>query len=270
MQLEGKVVLVTGASSGIGRAIAIEAIARGATVILTGRRQIELMETASSSADPERCLVVPGDLTSGNDRARLIGELSQSGLPLHYLVNNAGAVEVGPVARATDAEIAHMIAINVTAPILLTRACLPYLERAGCACIVNIGSMFGEIAFPYFAAYSATKHALHGFSDGLRRELAQRQIAVTYVAPRATLTPAAGQFASLIGPMKMDLDRPEIVAKLVWDGVRQGRRAVYPGLKERFALLAQRLFPRLVDDNLARMARDPQVLRALDGSVSTG
>jgi short-subunit dehydrogenase len=175
-----------------------------------------------------------------------------SGLDL--LINNAGMVGVGPFAQLDDDDLAAMLMLNVAAPASLIRDLLPKLRNGNAPRVVNVGSMFGDIAFPQFAAYSASKFALRGLSDALRRELKPEGIAVTYVAPRGTQTPAANAFAHLVEPFAMRLDSPQAVAAHVLRGLSAGRRSIYPAGIERLFVLLQRLIPGRVDAALIRQA----------------
>ena len=183
MQLEGKRVLVTGAGSGIGRALAIEASRLGITVALCGRRADALAATLSEMVPCGRHLRLRGDITAPAVRRGVRDYLWKQWGGLDVLVNNAGVVAVGPLAFATDAELERVMATNVIAPMALTRDMLPLLRRARPSRVVNVGSMFGDIGYPLFAAYSASKFALRGLSMALRRELRPFGIGVTYAAP---------------------------------------------------------------------------------------
>ena len=114
--------------------------------------------------------------------------------------------------------------------------------------------MFGDIAFPCFGAYSATKFALRGYSDALRRELAAEGVGVTYAAPRATRTPAVDNFRDLVEPMGMVLDEQDAVARRILDAVARDARSVYPVGMERVFMAIQSLGPALVDANLSKLA----------------
>jgi len=94
--------------------------------------------------------------------------------------------------------------------------------------LVNVGWVFGDIAYPYFAACSASKFGLRGFSDALRRELSGEGVTVTYAAPRATPTAASGAFGHLVEPLRMTLDSPEAAARRIWEAVARGEREAYP------------------------------------------
>ncbi len=166
-----------------------------------------------------------------------------------------------PPTTADDAQIAATLALNLAAPMALTRDLLGALT-ASRGQVVNVGSVFGDIGFPYFALYSASKFALRGRSDALRRELAPRGIAVTYLAPRATRTDAAQGFDALIGPMAMTLDSPDAVAAHAWRAIAARRREQMPASRERLFVALQRLRPGLIDRALMRLARDPAVIAA--------
>lgn len=260
MRLEGRTVLVTGAGSGIGRALAIEASLRGAAVCLCGRRPEKLRETLVR-LDPNRAhLVVSADITCEADIARLAQALTAQWGALDLLVNNAGRLATGALETATHAQIAGIIDTNVVAPMILTQRLLPLLERGKGPRIVNIGSMFGEIPFPGFVAYSASKAAMKGFSMALRRELLHQGIGVTHAAPRATDTDGAASVAAAIAGQR--LDDPGRVAARIWDAVERGRDHVYPSPAERVFLVVQAVAPRLVDRAIspARNARPAQTL----------
>lgn len=247
-------VLITGGGSGIGRALAQEAARRGFKVALCGRRPEALAETAASlpAAEP---LVIPCDLTSPTDRQKLVAQLGAAWRGLDVLINNAGVVEGGDVSALDDAALEATFRTNVVAPMALTRDLLPLLEAARPSRVVNVGSVFGDIAYPGFAAYSASKFALRGFSSALRREWAGRGIGVTYVAPRATRTAAASAFDDLIATTGMALDAPEAVAGHIWRAIAAGRDSAYPTGPERLFVLVQRLAPKLIDRALARTTR---------------
>lgn len=257
--MTGRTVLITGAGSGIGRALAVVASARGYHPVLAGRR-LEALEETRTMCDAGTC--VAADVATPEGRAALREAVDGR---LDILVNNAGTLSVGTIASMDDAALGRMVQTNLLAPMALTRELLPALKAAR-GRVVNVGSVFGDIAYPYFAAYSATKFGLRGFSDALRRELSGEGVGVTYVAPRATRTGAADEFGALVEPMKMALDTPEAVATHIWRAVEAGRREAFPRGKERFFVLVQRLLPRLVDSSVGAQARDPKVRAALGPS----
>ena len=248
-----RIVLITGAGSGIGRALARQADAHGHRVILVGRRPGPLAETASVLRDAR---VLPADVTTAGGRAAITDALHDTGLDI--LIHNAGTVPSGALETLADADIAALLDLNVAAPLALTRDLLGSLTtRRGQ--VVMVGSVFGEIAFPYFAAYSASKFALRGMADAMRRELAPRGIAVTHLAPRGTRTDAAQGFDALVGPMAMTLDDPDAVAARAWRAIAARQSRQLPATRERLFVALQRLRPALIDRALIRLARDPVV-----------
>jgi NAD(P)-dependent dehydrogenase (short-subunit alcohol dehydrogenase family) len=259
MQLEGKRALITGAGSGIGRALAIEASRRGMIVALCGRRGDALAETLSMMSPSGRHMRLRGDITNPAVRRGMRDHLWRQWGGLDVLVNNAGVVPVGPLACATDIELEQVMAINVVAPLALTREMLPLLRRATPSRVVNMGSVLGDIPYPLFAAYSASKSALRGLSIALRRELKPYGIGVTYAAPRATRTNAADAMAPLVEPMQMRLDEPDRVAARVWRAVMKEADSAYGKGPERLFILLQRLFPRLIDRAVAAQMADARV-----------
>jgi len=126
------------------------------------------------------------------------------------------------------------------------------------------GSVFGDIAYPFFTCYSATKFGLRGFSDAIRRELSGTGVGVTYIAPRATKTAAESEFAALIEPLDMTLDSAETVARQAWTAILAGKRESFPKGKERFFVKVQRLFPSLVDKSVSAQARHQKTHAALE------
>jgi NAD(P)-dependent dehydrogenase (short-subunit alcohol dehydrogenase family) len=259
MQLKGKIALITGAGSGIGRQLAIEAARRGMTVALLGRREEALHQTLSMMGPRRSHVALPGDITDPQVRSALRHYIAHWWGRLDVLVNNAGVVSVGPLARTTDAELERLMATNVIAPAALVRELLPVLHRAAPSRVVNVGSMFGDIAYPLFGAYSASKFGLRGLSMALRRELKEFGIGVTYAAPRATNTDAAGAFARLIEPLQMRIDDPAKVARDIWNAVARDADSVYAKGPERLFVLVQRLFPQLVDRAVAGQMADTRV-----------
>jgi len=249
MPREQKRVLITGAGSGIGRALAIEAARRGMTVALCGRRRDALEATVALFDRSHRDLVIQADITKAADRLRLVDRLTAEWGGLDFLVNNAGIIEVGPLGSFDDAALALTFNTNVIGPMALTRDLQPLLESAGSARVVNVGSVFGDIPYPLLAAYSASKFALRGFSIALRREWKQKGISVTYAAPRATKTAALAPVARLMA--KVRADTPERVAAQIWRGVANGATSVYAPGPERLFIFLQRVFPRVIDRALS-------------------
>jgi short-subunit dehydrogenase len=252
MPPEQKLVLVTGAGSGIGRALCVEAAKRGMTVALCGRRQEALEATRTLLGNGTDHLIIPTDITRPQDRSVIVDRIRKRRGALDILINNAGIVEGGLLETFDDDALARTFQINVMAPMALTRDLMPLLVAAKPSRVVNVGSIFGDIGYPEFTCYSAAKFALRGFSMALRREWKRNGISVTYAAPRATQTDAATAFAGLIAKTKMTMDTPEEVARQIWRAVASGHDSVYAPAPERVYVLIQRLFPRVIDWSLSR------------------
>jgi short-subunit dehydrogenase len=254
MLRDQKCVLITGAGSGIGRALAVEAAQRGMVVALCGRREEALKVTRALLDQGSQHLVIPADITNPLDRRRLVAVISDQWKALDVLINNAGVVEGGAIEKFDDDAINRTFLTNVIAPIALTRDFMPLLLAAKPSRVVNIGSVFGDIAYPLFSGYSASKFALRGFSNALRREWKRTGIGVTYAAPRTTRTDAAVAFDELIARAKMSVDTPAKVARQIWRSVASGHDSIYAPAPEHIYVLIQRVFPQIIDWALSRQA----------------
>lgn len=192
------VVIVTGASSGIGEATARLLYHSGFRVVLAARRFERLqslraeLETAgqspSSPAPASKLLAVQVDVTDNNDRDRLIGQTMEAFGSIDGLVNNAGYGQRGPVEMVPMEDIRRNFETNVFSLIALTQLVLPIMRRQGRGRIVNVGSVAGRIARPFSSVYDATKHALEAFTDGLRGEVRLFGIHVSLIQPGFILT----------------------------------------------------------------------------------
>lgn len=178
----GKVVVVTGASAGIGAAAARRFVAEGARVVLAARGITEL-ETLAREIGPERALAVPTDVADASAAAALLDRAVATFGAIHVLVNNAGFNRRGPVEQAPAEDLARIVDVNLRAPIVLTRLALPHLRRAGGGAIVNVASIAGRIPLPEEATYSATKFGLRAFTFALADELEGSGITVSAVSP---------------------------------------------------------------------------------------
>lgn len=244
-------VAITGAGSGIGRALSLQAAPRCDRLILVGRRRQALEETARLTGRAEGVLVVVADITTAPGRAAI---RQAAGARLDVLINNAGIVHCALLERQDDATLDAMLQTNIAAPLSLTRDLLPAL-RAARGRVVFVGSVFGDIGHPFFAAYSASKHALRGLADTLRRELKGDRISVTYAAPRATRTDATQAYAALIGALGMRVDDPVSVARGIWSATHRRARSHYPWGMERVFVAIQRVLPGLIDAGLGDLPR---------------
>jgi short-subunit dehydrogenase len=268
MKLHGARILLTGASRGIGRELALRLAGRGARLVLVGRDPAAVASVCNDVfALGGRADSIAFDLAAATGHAAVVERARVVLGGIDLLVNNAGVSSFEALERQSAETIARIAATNLVAPMLLARAALPHLAAG--ARIVNVGSMFGSIGFPHCAAYSATKFGLRGFSEALRREVAARGIGVTYVAPRAARTEANSaalyRFAERTG---MAMDAPADVAEGIIDAIERGQAERFFGGPEPFFARVNALLPRLVDRALGKQARIGREVLHADGAAA--
>ncbi|WP_250038105.1 SDR family NAD(P)-dependent oxidoreductase [Paractinoplanes maris] len=227
------VVIVTGASSGIGRTTAERLARNGTTVVLAARRADKLQALATQLPG---AVVVPTDVRDPAAIENLVEQARAVTGRIDGLVNNAG---IGGAASilAADESVEAMLQVNLLAPIRLMRAVVPIMRSQNAGAIVNIGSVAGEVGIS--GTYSATKFALRGMTDSVRRELAGTGIGVTLVEP--------GYIATSFNKHRSNLPGPEIVAAAVEKALNRPRRRMVVPVKYRAAIVAANLFPALAD-----------------------
>jgi NAD(P)-dependent dehydrogenase (short-subunit alcohol dehydrogenase family) len=233
MNIRGSIVIITGASSGIGAASARELARQGATLVLAARRADHLRTLADEIERlGGKALVVATDVTRADEIERLVQTTITTYGRIDVLVNNAGAEE----------ELQQIVAVNLLAPARTIRAVVPHMRQRG-GVIVNIGSVAGEVGTT--SIYSATKFGLRGMSDSLRRELRQHKIAVVLIEPGYVRTP-------MTADVKIPMPGPSIVAHAVAVAIQRPRRKIIvPWYYAPLAYLAK-LAPWLADWILSR------------------
>ena len=187
--LTGKVAVITGASSGIGSALAQLLAQEGATVVLAARRKEKLEAIAGRiQKSGGKGVVVRCDVTVPEDAEELIHYTVQECGRIDILVNNAGRGNLASVEDTTDSMIENIFAVNVFALWYTTRPALRYMKERGSGHVINIASIAGKLGFPYNSAYVAAKHACVGFTHALRLELAETGIHASVICPASVLT----------------------------------------------------------------------------------
>lgn len=254
MDIGNRHIVVTGAAGGIGTATAAKLAEAGARLSLVGRDRAKL-DALCHRLDRTGARTVPviADLSRDDGaEAAIAGAIAENG-PVDILVNNAGINHFGRFAAMTPAEIDNLLRTNVAAPMKLVNAVLPGMIERGQGKIVNIGSVFGGIGFGGFAAYSAGKFALRGFSEALRRELHGSGVGVVYIAPRYTRTALnVGAIERMATALAMRMDDPAPVAGRIVKAIRDDAAECTIGFPERFFVRLNALFPRLVDSGLTK------------------
>lgn len=204
--------LVTGAGRGIGRAVAVALAKAGYRLVLNARNPKGLKETAGLCGADDTTLL-PADLTEEGVPERLAADAAGAAGRLDVLINNAGAVFSRSFDETDASDWDRMMAVNARAPFLLTRATLPHLRRSPEPAVVNIGSVVSEQGYPMQSAYTASKHALAGWTKVLAREVYKEGIRVHLILPGGVATDMVREVRPDIDTS--DLIRPEDVADTV-------------------------------------------------------
>jgi short-subunit dehydrogenase len=240
-------VLITGGAGGIGSAIAAELLGAGASVMLADLNEASLAATAAQLATfGDRVRTVTADLTDRAQRSALSRKASE--WRMNVLVNNAGINHFGFYEEMSSAQISQTVTINIMTPMLLIHELLPHLKAQPEAHLLNMGSVFGNIGYPGYAAYSASKFALRGLTEALRRELADTRVRVHYLAPRATRTPInPPAVEQMNAELKVSMDPPETVARAARAVLERDIDTAIVGWPEKFFARVNALFPKLVD-----------------------
>ena len=261
MQLEGKRIVLTGAAGGMGALIASELAALGARLVLTDLNEQGLQQLATRLG-PEH-VIVPADLCIEEGRAKLL-QVCRNLDGIDILINAAGMSEYALLENQAAARIELMIRINLVVPMLLCQGLLPLLKTRSEAAIVNIGSTFGSIGHPGFANYCASKFGLRGFTESLRREIADTGVQVFYIAPRATLTDMnSNAVVQLNKELGNTMDKPEVVvASLLHMLGSKSGGDYFLGWPEKLFVRVNGLLPKLVD---AALGKQLATIRRLAG-----
>jgi len=251
MNLQQKNIVLTGATGGIGSEIAKQLDALGSQLILTDRGDEALQALAAELSGSHTTL--PLDLTRAEDRAVLVEHCTNSGT-IDAVINSAGVMDFHFVEDMCEAHLQLIWQVNVMMPMLLIQSLLPLLRaNPKESVIVNVGSTFGSIGFPGFGAYCSSKFALRGFTETLRRELADSPIEVCYIAPRATQTKLnSDAITQMNESLKNAMDPPEKVAKVVIKAMQKKHQNCYIGWPEKLFVKINGLFPKLVDNALKK------------------
>ncbi len=244
-------IIVTGASSGIGRAVALLAAERGYAVLAVARRADRLAELASEIGERAPFATLACDVTAAEAPGRIAAAARSSLGRIDILFHNAGAARAGTLLEQSDAALREQWDLHLAAPLAITRALLPDL-RATHGAIAMMGSGLAVMPVPGFGAYCAAKAAVRAACTQLRRELRVDGIAVSYCDPGVVAT----EFSSVSGtaaPKGMRRADPRQVARRLLDGIEQRRPRIDANRLQPLLLGIARAFPRLADAAIARM-----------------
>jgi short-subunit dehydrogenase len=254
--LNGRRILITGASSGIGRCLAEQAAAEGAYVILSARSAGVLEEISKSlQGKGFLAIAVPADVTLEEDRQRIFQIAVDRLGGLDVLINNAGVASFGHFATSSEAILRQIMEVNFFAPAELIRSAIPTLVKGNQPAIVNVASMCGRRGLPAWTEYSASKFALCGLTEALRGEMARFDIDVLLIVPGLTQSDLPRHLLRNEGRMKIDFQGgmpPKDVAASVLNALRKNQTETVLGREARWMLRVHRFWPRLLDRLIAR------------------
>ena len=228
-----KTAWITGASSGIGEALAKAIVASGGYAILSGRNVAELQRVATETGATERCLILPFDTVDYASLADKVAAAIAFQGHIDVLVNNAGISQRSPALDTDLSVYQRIVDVDLLAPIALTQALLLHMVSRGSGQIVMISSVAGKAGVPMRTAYCAAKHGLIGYADALRSEVAGQGVKVLVVAPGSVKTNVSRNALNADGSVRGISDAaidngidPNEVASLIWEAVRTGKREI--------------------------------------------
>lgn len=248
MQLKHARILLTGATGGLGQAMARQFAAAGASLLLVGRDTEKLAALGAALGSGHASVVA--DLT--RPEGICAAACAAREFRINVLINNAGIGQFGLFEQHDWATQQQVITTNLLMPMQLTHALLPWLKAQPEAAIVNIGSTFGSLPFAGFVSYSTAKAGLRGFSQGLRRELADTAVGVIHLAPRAIDTPLNSPAVQALNrALKNRADSADAVAQQVLAALEARAGERHFGFPERLFAWINGLAPGIIDRGVA-------------------
>ena len=210
-----KVVVLTGAGGGIGRAIAVKLASEKMQLVLLGGNNVEKLNTTARMVEKySSCMVLPGDLTSIDFIKKSIQLIAELFGAVDVLINNAGVAQNTPFEAVSLTEFDKIMAINLRTPFVLTQKTLPLLKKSSQPTIINIASVVSHSGYPFQSIYSASKHALLGMTKSLAREYYKENIRVHAISPGGVYTDMVKVSRPDLSPEGMIM--PEDIADTVW------------------------------------------------------
>lgn len=250
-------VLLTGASGGIGRELAIKLAEQGASLHLTGRDEAELSQLGQRLRNTARAgqeiHTYTVNLLDDSELMSFCSQISVLTTPINVVVNNAGLSRFDWLENHSDRDIERIMQLNAVVPMKLTRALLPVLKVQAEARIVNVASTFGALGFPGYSVYSASKHAMRGFSESLARELADTSVSVGCFVPRATQTDInTSAVVEMNQVLKVSMDKPADVAEALVKFIASRSQQQALGWPEKMLVRVNGLMPELISHALKK------------------
>ncbi|MFA0960959.1 SDR family oxidoreductase [Roseivirga sp. BDSF3-8] len=248
-----KIVWITGASGGIGEALAYRFASAGAKLILSARREKELQRVKDAcEGDGENIAILPLDLEATSSFSSKTQAAIEAFGHLDILINNGG-ISQRSLASETSLEVdRRLMEINYFGTVALTKALLPHFTSRGQGHIAVVSSLVGKFGTPYRSAYAASKHALHGFFDSLRAELYKYPIHITMLCPGFIHTQVSVNALTADGSPLGEMDDaqqqgmdPDTCARQMLAAIASKKEEAYMGGKEKYGVLVKRFIPRL-------------------------
>ncbi|MFO7673130.1 MAG: SDR family oxidoreductase [Lutibacter sp.] len=262
MNFDHKIIWITGASSGIGKSLALTLSKQQTKLILSSRNEKELNAVKNACEHPENVQVLTLDLENYMSLAGKVDEALKLFGGVDVLFNNGG-VSQRSLTKDTTIEVdKRLMDVNYLGTVALTKALLPHFIEKNSGHFVVITSIVGKIGTPLRSSYAASKHALHGFFDSLRAEVYQNNIKVTLACPGFVQTNVSLNALTADGTPQNKMDSatkngltPEMFAEKLLKAVRQEKEEVYiGGFKEKLAVYVKRLFPKLLSKMIRKLA----------------
>ena len=262
MNFDHKIIWITGASSGIGKSLALALSKQETKLILSSRNEKELNAVKNACKHPQNVNILPLDLEDYNNLSLKVEQALAFFGGVDVLFNNGG-ISQRSFAKDTSITVDKRIMdINYLGTVALTKALLPHFIEKNNGHIVVITSIVGKIGTPLRSSYAASKHALHGFFDSLRAEVYQNNIKVTLACPGFVQTNISVNALTGNGTAQNKMDRatkngltPEVFAEKLLKAVRQDKEEVYiGGFKEKLAVYVKRFFPKLLSKMIRKLA----------------
>lgn len=256
MELRNLHVVLTGSTGGLGTTLALALATQGAVVGLVGRDPVKLHALQKRiAAQGGKSHIVVADLSQPNMAGQILKQSLREMGHVDLLINNAGVIEFTEFVQQSEVNIDNMVHTNVTSTLLLSRAFVEYFQQRGRGHLAFVGSIFGSLGFPHFATYCASKFAVHGFSQALRRELVDSNIGITYIAPRAIATPMNdARTTAMWQAAGQAVDDPQVVADKIVAALAKDQQELFIGQPQSFFAWLNGLAPRLVNLGLKQQA----------------
>jgi dehydrogenase/reductase SDR family protein 7B len=261
MNFDHKIIWITGASSGIGKSLALALSKQHTKLILSSRNEKELNSVKNACEHPENVKVLPLDLENYMSLSGKVDEALSLFGGIHMLFNNGGVSQRSLAKDTSMAVDKRIMDVNYLGTVALSKALLPHFIEKNSGYFVVITSIVGKIGTPLRSSYAASKHALHGFFDSLRAEVYQNNIKVTLVCPGFVQTNVSLNALTANGTPQNIMDSstkngltPEVFAKKLLKAVQQEKQEVYiGGFKEKLAVYVKRLFPKLLSKMIRKL-----------------